>query len=230
MERSQILYRDWIVKQISYGIDDLNYYIRAICYQVNKVSKEELFFEKFNITGTRSIVARYNKIDITKYGNIGQFKNCALREIEYNGHIYKVKLCSNALMIAGVKINPEELVDYVARQLGLSILNIETKMINCTSSFMISRDAYINHPNAMNQHYVTQLKFDRSIIRIYNSGRFIISCKSPQQALTLFTDLYVQSDLKNILKLLFHLKSSWFNQLPIELYDVILSKLVTSII
>ena len=149
MELSEILYRDWLIHQISYGVDDLNDYIRSICYQVNKLSTE-LLFEKFNITSIRTIIGIYDKIDITKYGDFfkGSFRNCVLVNIEYKEHFYRIKLSSTSLMITGVKIDPIELTYYVARTLGLSILDIQTRMINCKSSLKtISPDDYINHPN-----------------------------------------------------------------------------------
>lgn len=232
MALSEFLYRDWIVKQIPYGIDDVNYYIRSICYQVNKISKEELFFEKFNISSIQTIQATYDKIDLTQYGNLekGKFKNQVLANIQYDDKIYKVKLSSTSLMICGAKINPIDLINHVAKKLSLKILNITTSMIICNGILKtLSPQYYINHPSAIIRNHCTILKLDQSSIFIYNSGKFIISSKSAQQNIRLYTDLYIQNDLKYALQLLFNLKSSWFNLLPLELCDVILSKLVTSI-
>ncbi len=233
MERSEILYRDWIVKQIHYGIDDINYYIRTICYDVNQrqLSKEELFFNKFNISHNQTIIATYDKIDISQYETSQyevkkRFKNQVLTNIQYDDKIYKVKMFSTALQISDVKINPVELINFVSKKFNLKILTIKTSLINGCGQLMTFSRQDITHPNAIQEIHHTKLNINQSTVMIYNSKKFIISCKSPQQLIKSYTDLYIQSDLKRSLLLLFNLTSSWFFTLPLELYDVILNNLI----
>ena len=219
-----MIYRNWIVKHISYGVQDVNDYIRWFCYQVNKISKEELFFKKFDIKYKQIIQASYDHLDITKYRTTSKFKNQVETTIEYDKIIYKVKICSYGLQICNVQVNPYELMDHVSKTLGLKFLKIETVLVSSSGKLKtLSQQDYINHPNANVNGSHLHLKFPLESIIIYNYGKFVISSRSLQQVVKLYTDLYIHSDLKKTLQLLFQLKSSWFSKLPLDLYNVIIN-------